>query len=184
MKKNPYEELFAVWFENRTSDELLKISEDFYAQYSTMLKTLQKSRENALYDAILSTLMLRIRFLLQDTLLLRLEKILKLIKENKPLDPSFLAPEEVKFLAIIKQGDLFVEDTQSAIAGKTPPMHIEGRKFMLVRILEDLREQVVGPDLVTYGPFKREDVILIPYDNAKILIAKKLATEIHSQMDA
>ena len=56
MKQQPYEELFAVWLENRTSEELLKISEDFYAQYSAMLKNLQKSRENALYDTILSIL--------------------------------------------------------------------------------------------------------------------------------
>jgi DNA replication initiation complex subunit (GINS family) len=183
MKKQSYEELFAVWLENRANEDLLKISEDFYAQYSALLKDLQKSQENALYNAILSALALRMRFLLQDTLLLRLEKILLLIKENKPLDPSFLAPEEVKFLAIIKHGDLFVEDTLSAIAGKTPLMHIEGRKFTLVRILENL-PAIVGQDLVTYGPFKREDVILIPYDNAKILIAKKLAAEIHSHMDA
>ena len=183
MKQQPYEELFAVWLENRTSEELLKIPEDFYTEHSAMLKDLHKSRENALYDTILSTLALRMRFLLQDTLLLRLEKILALIKENKPLNPSYLAPEEVKFLAIIKQGDLFVEDTLSAIAGKTPPMQIEGRKFKLVRILENL-PAIVGQDLVTYGPFKQEDVILIPYDNAKILIAKKLATEIHSHMDA
>jgi len=183
MNNKLYEELFAVWLENRTSEDLLKIPEDFYAQFSTEIKNLQKSRENALYDAILSTLTLRMRFLLQDTLLLRLEKILALIKENKPLDPSILAPEEVKFLAIIKEGDLFVEDTLSVISGKTPPLHIEGRKFKLVRILENL-PAIVGHDLVPYGPFKREDVILIPYDNAKILIAKKLAMEIHSHMDA
>ena len=183
MKKQVYVELFAVWLENRTSDELLKIPEDFYVQYSALIKNLQNSRENALYDVILSTLTRRMRFLLQDILLLRLEKILTLIKENKLLDPSFLASEEVKFLAIIKEGDLFVEDTLSAIAGKTPPMQIEGRKFKLVRILENL-PAIVGQDLVTYGPFKREDVILIPYDNAKILIANKLATEIHSHMDA
>ena len=131
MKKNSYEDLFAVWLENRTSEELLKIPEDFYTEHSAMLKDLHKSRENALYDAILSSLTLRMRFLLQDILLLRLEKILSLIKENKPFNPSFLAPEEVKFLVIIKQGNLFVEDSLSAIAGKTPPMHIEGRKFII-----------------------------------------------------
>ena len=78
-------------------------------------------------------------------------------------------------LVLVKGLRYFVEAAKALLE--------EGRKFKLVRILENL-PAIVGQDLVTYGPFKREDVILIPYDNAKILIAKKLATEIHSHMDA
>jgi len=178
-----YEKLVKVWRKNRTWEELLKIPEDFYTQNSAIIRNLQKSQENALDNAILTTLILRMQFLLQDTLLLRLAKILELIKERKPLDPSLLSSEEVKFLAIIKGGDLFVEDPLEVIVGKPRPLNVEGRKFKLVRVLKDL-PAIVGTDLVTYGPFEKEDVVLIPYDNAKILIAKMLAMEIHSHMDA
>ena len=172
-----YERLFKIWREIRTCDELFKIPEDLYTRNSAIIMTLQKPLDNPLDNTILATLILRMRFLLLDILLLRLAKILELVKEKKPLDPSLLSPEEVKFLIIIKEGGLFGEGVLEAITGKTQPLNVKGSKFKLVRIIENL-PAIVGTDLATYGPFKKEDVALIPYDNAQILITKKLAIEI------
>ncbi|MFQ6124172.1 MAG: hypothetical protein ACE5R6_06125 [Candidatus Heimdallarchaeota archaeon] len=103
--------------------------------------------------------------------------ILEIVKERKPLDPSLLSPEELRFLALIKEGGLFVEGVSEAITGKTQGLNIDGKKYSLVRILKNL-PAIIGTDLTTYGPFKKEDVVLIPYDNAQILIVKKIANEI------
>lgn len=173
-----YGQLLKVWRENRTDEVLIKLPEDFYSRSSVFIRNFQKSIDNPLENAIQATIILRMRFLLQDTLLLRLSKILEIVKENRLLDPSLLSPEEVKFLALIKEGGLFVEDASEAITGKTQGLIIDGRKFTLVRILENL-PAIIGTDLATYGPFKKEDIVLIPYDNAQILIVKKMANEIH-----
>jgi DNA replication initiation complex subunit (GINS family) len=183
MTEKLYEKLVKVWRENRTCEALIKIPEDFFTRNSALIKSLQKSGKSVLEADIRATLLLRMLFLLQDTLLLRLAKILEVVKEKKALDPSLLSPEEVTFLTIIKGGELFGENTLEVLAGKSQPLRVKGRKFKLVRMLEDL-PAIVGMDLVTYGPFKKEDIVLIPYDNAKILITKELAMEIHSPMDA
>ncbi len=173
-----YEQLFRFWRENRTNKILVKLPEDFYPRNSVIIRNFQKSIDNPLENAIQATIILRMRFLLQDTLLLRLSKIIEIVKKNRIIDPSLLSPEEVKFLALIKEGGLFVEGASEAIIGKTQGLIIDGRKYTLVRILENL-PAIIGTDLATYGPFKKEDIILIPYDNAQILIVKKMATEIH-----
>ncbi|MFX0203405.1 MAG: hypothetical protein ACFFCW_45465 [Candidatus Hodarchaeota archaeon] len=173
-----YEQLLKVWRENRTGEVQLKLPEDFYPRSSALIRNFQKPIDNPIENAIQAIIILRMQFLLQDTLLMRLSKILEIIKEKRPLDPSLLTPEEVKFITLIKEGDFFVEGASAAITGKTQGLNIDGRKFTLVRILENL-PAIIGTDLATYGPFKKEDVALIPYDNAQILIVKKMATEIH-----
>ena len=50
-------------------------------------------------------------------------------------------------------------------------------KSTLVRFLKEM-DQMVGSDLEKYGPFRAEDVATIPYENAKALIAKKIASKI------
>lgn len=177
MTKDLYRQLFNVWHDNRTNEVLSKLPEDFYTQKSVLFKNFQKIIDNPLENAIQAAIILRMRFLLQDILLLRLSMILEIVKERKPLDPSLLSPEELRFLALIKEGGLFVEGVSEAITGKTQGLNIDGKKYSLVRILKNL-PAIIGTDLTTYGPFKKEDVVLIPYDNAQILIVKKIANEI------
>lgn len=43
-----------------------------------------------------------------------------------------------------------------------------------VRFLKAM-DQMVGVDMEGYGPFKREDVAIIPRENARVLVAKKIA---------
>ena len=115
-------------------------------------------------------------------MLLRLTKILENIKEIKELDPSSLTPEEVLFLTNIQNGELFGSNSLDTPQGKEHSLSVKINQFTLVRMLDDL-PAIVGMDLVTYGPFKKEDIVLIPYDNAKILVTKELAMEIHSPLD-
>jgi DNA replication initiation complex subunit (GINS family) len=37
---------------------------------------------------------------------------------------------------------------------------------------------LVGIDLINYGPFKKEDIANLPYENAKILLSEKFAEKI------
>jgi len=46
--------------------------------------------------------------------------------------------------------------------------------YKVIRFIQDA-SPLVGIDLLNYGPFKEEDVVNLPYENAKILVNEKLA---------
>jgi DNA replication initiation complex subunit (GINS family) len=54
----------------------------------------------------------------------------------------------------------------------------EAAKRILVRLLRDV-PSFVGADLKTYGPYKSEDVVLLPAQNTDALVKRGIATEIH-----
>ena len=49
--------------------------------------------------------------------------------------------------------------------------------YILIKFLKKA-PPLVGIDLINYGPFEKEDIANIPYKNAKILLAEKIAEEI------
>jgi hypothetical protein len=50
-------------------------------------------------------------------------------------------------------------------------------KRIVVRILTEM-PAIVGADIKTYGPFKPEDVVSLPLENAEILVKGKAALKI------
>ncbi|MDA7959390.1 MAG: hypothetical protein MPJ08_01500 [Nitrosopumilus sp.] len=50
-------------------------------------------------------------------------------------------------------------------------------RLVTVRFLEDVGE-MTGADMAGYGPFEKEDVAAVPYDNARALISKGAAAEV------
>ena len=68
------------------------------------------------------------------------------------------------------------------LRGESPKIEVglTESRMVVVRFLTDT-EAFVGGDMKVYGPFKREDVALIPAENAKILIRKGLAVEVETR---
>ncbi|NHJ21160.1 MAG: hypothetical protein EAX91_09470 [Candidatus Lokiarchaeota archaeon] len=66
---------------------------------------------------------------------------------------------------------------------KTPQLDIEQLKqesefdYTIIRFISP-SPPLVGIDSITYGPFQENDIVNMPYKNAKILIYEKLAEEI------
>jgi DNA replication initiation complex subunit (GINS family) len=53
----------------------------------------------------------------------------------------------------------------------------EDYNYILIRFIKPT-EALVGIDLINYGPFKKQDIAYLPYDNAKILLYEKFAEKI------
>ena len=51
-------------------------------------------------------------------------------------------------------------------------------KMIIIRFLEDT-DQFMGVDMARYGPFIKEDVAILPFENARSLIERKVAIEIN-----
>ena len=70
---------------------------------------------------------------------------------------------------------------QSLIAGNVNSLDsiskIIRSKMIIIRFLEST-DQFMGVDMAKYGPFIKEDVAILPFENARSLIERKVAVEI------
>ena len=76
-----------------------------------------------------------------------------------------------------EQEDIITEDK---VHEQTELISKEGKEdynYILIRFIKQT-EALVGIDLINYGPFEKEDIAYLPYDNAKILIFEKFAEKI------
>jgi DNA replication factor GINS len=71
---------------------------------------------------------------------------------------------------------------QSLIAGRVNSLDsiskIIRSKMIIIRFLEST-DQFMGVDMAKYGPFIKEDVAILPFENARSLIERKVAVEIN-----
>ena len=51
-------------------------------------------------------------------------------------------------------------------------------KMIIIRFMESM-DQFMGVDMAKYGPFIKEDVAILPFENARSLIERKVAVEIN-----
>lgn len=122
---------------------------------------------------------LRIRKLLEDSngqhlsypSLLSSDDYSKLTDEEK-----FIFEEERK---VSQRTELIV---QSLIDGNVNNLDTISRiirsKMIIIRFLEST-DQFMGVDMAKYGPFIKEDVAILPFENARSLIERKVAVEIN-----
>ena len=71
---------------------------------------------------------------------------------------------------------------QSLVAGNVNSLDsiskIIRSKMIIIRFLESA-DQFMGVDMAKYGPFIKEDVAILPFENARSLIERKVAVEIN-----
>jgi len=122
---------------------------------------------------------LRIRKLLEDSngqhlsypSLLSSDDYSKLTDEEK-----FIFEEERK---VSQRKELII---QSLIDGNVNNLDTISRiirsKMIIIRFLEST-DQFMGVDMAKYGPFIKEDIAILPFENARSLIERKIAIEIN-----
>jgi DNA replication factor GINS len=101
------------------------------------------------------------------------------------IDYSKLTEEEKYILDAEKESDRRRNDILVAIIKGRPKVleSISKRvhsKQIVVRFLKPM-EQFMGVDMKRYGPFRQEDVAVLPFENARSLIENNHATEVQSK---
>src|SRR2546428_7220746 len=69
----------------------------------------------------------------------------------------------------------FKEDTVQGIEPSNSPEKKKDK--LLLRFVKDM-PSIIGVDLKTHGPFLKEDIAVLPYENAESLIRQATAVEI------
>ncbi len=165
------------------------ISPDIYKKIAQLIKELsiQKYEDleldvhheliRLLVQSTKSLIELRTRKLLENsngnlsTLSLSTDDYSKLTDEEK-----YIFEEERK---VSQRKDLI---KQSLIDGNVNNLDSISRiirsKMIIIRFLEST-DQFMGVDMAKYGPFIKEDVAILPFENARSLIERKVAVEIN-----
>jgi DNA replication factor GINS len=91
-------------------------------------------------------------------------------------EEKYIFEEERK---VSQRKDLII---QSLINGNVNNLESVSRiirsKMIIIRFLEST-DQFMGVDMAKYGPFIKEDVAILPFENARSLIERKVAVEIN-----
>ena len=91
-------------------------------------------------------------------------------------EEKFIFEEERK---VSQRKELII---QSLIDGNVNNLDMISRiirsKMIIIRFLEST-DQFMGVDMAKYGPFIKEDIAILPFENARSLIERKIAIEIN-----
>jgi DNA replication factor GINS len=165
------------------------ISPDVYKRIAQLIKELSIQKYEGLeldvHHELIKLLVLSTKTLIE----LRTRKLLENSNANLPFsslstdDYSKLTDEE-KYIfeeerKVSQRKDLII---QSLIDGNVNNLDslskIIRSKMIIIRFLEPT-DQFMGVDMERYGPFIKEDVAILPFENARSLIERKVAIEIN-----
>ena len=165
------------------------MSPDIYKKIAQLIKVLSIQKygniELDVHHELIRLLVLSTKSLIE----LRTRKLLENSNANLPYpslstdDYSKLTDEE-KYIfeeerKVSQRKDLII---QSLIDGNVNNLDSISRiirsKMTIIRFLEST-DQFMGVDMAKYGPFIKEDVAILPFENARSLIERKVAVEIN-----
>lgn len=165
------------------------MSPDIYKKIAQLINELSiqkyENLELDVHHELIRLLVLSTKSLIE----LRTRKLLENSNANLPYpslstdDYSKLTDEE-KYIfeeerKLPQRKDLII---QSLIDGNVNNLDSISRiirsKMIIIRFLEST-DQFMGVDMAKYGPFIKEDVAILPFENARSLIERKVAVEIN-----
>lgn len=180
------------WKEEREKTQLTPMNEAFYGAMRDFLKTKTvraKEEINPIIKKVLEEKLGRMRYVIDDLLAIRTTKILQTVL-NKEEITVILAREEKNFYDRIKilydvyrkdifsPKDIVYTDIDSIVGKESVEEEEEAIELVAVRFLKSTKEGFQGIDGNPYGPFKEEDVSVLPKENARGLVKREIAENI------
>ncbi len=168
-----YESLFEYWKQERASDKLLPLRETFMQRLRTYIEQLitetQSEDISDTHRLLLEAELSNLRFILKSLLQHRVKKILAMVLASDTIDHSLMTRQEQRFVEQITRSLRSVRMLEEDLFA---PMEADSSSsLILVRFLEDY-PQIAGVDLKTYGPFRADDLAVLPLENARGIIRR------------
>ncbi|MHA2025423.1 MAG: DNA replication complex subunit Gins51 [Candidatus Thorarchaeota archaeon] len=184
-----YSDIQAIWkseLENEGLQDLgdLRLSKMVSYLSSVRLSLAALDAEERIQADILTQEALNLEFMIEDLLELRKQKILKsAMSGHRPRGDMTLSEEDFynRFQSSLDGHTDFVKESLAGTPTPTkkktkkkkqtkkkkpePPSDTEEVDYVYVRFLTDIKDQVMGIDEKTYGPFKKESVVRLPAAN-------------------
>jgi len=181
-----YDDIKTTWENEVRNDGLQDLSD---LRLSKMIDYLSNVRlalastdaEKRIQADILTQEALNLEFIIEDLLTIRRQKILKAVLLGyRPKGDMTLAEEEL-FNRTQRALDGHMEFVKDSLAGSQPKKKKKTKddvkksktaspetvEYVTVRFLQPIDDAFLGLDEKTYGPFKKEDIAMIPVANAR-----------------
>jgi DNA replication factor GINS len=180
-----YDYIRSAWeneLENENLQDLgdLRLSKMIAYLSSIRLSLASTNSEKRIQADILTQEALNLEFMVNDLLIIRRQKILKAaLSGHRPRGDMTLAEEELynRTQRALDGHTEFVKDSLAGAKPKKKTSDKEGKikstpdsdtvEYVIVRFLRPISDAFLGLDEKTYGPFKKEDVAMLPAANAR-----------------
>lgn len=179
-----YESIRTAWEKEVENEDLqdlqdMKLGKMVAYLSQVRLELAHLDAKERLHSDLLQKEAQNLEFMLKDLLMLRRDKILKSsLALRKPRGSMTLPEEEFcnRLVRGLEKHTEFVQETLSGTAAATVKRSVassgidsesETVDYVLVRFLRPIENPFLGLDEVTYGPFNKEDVAVIPAINAR-----------------
>ncbi|MHA1917113.1 MAG: DNA replication complex subunit Gins51 [Candidatus Ranarchaeia archaeon] len=193
-----YQKIYKIWEKENGNLENVKVPASFWEDVREYIKQLKLIIENSekkdLQSSISHKELQNTKFMLKEINRLRRKKIVKSVSE-RVIDEKNLSEIEVQILKNsseeFQKFDLFLDDLLKGIefvyieeeksiekSASKANEKSEKPQYLFVRFKTDL-QSVIGVDSKIYGPFKAEDMVTLPFENAKSLIERDVVQEVN-----
>ena len=174
----------------RQIPKIQAISPDIYKQIARLIKELSIQKYEGLESDVHNELIHMIILSTESLIELRTRKLLEnsngklFSRPSLSTDDYSKLTDEEKYIfdeqrKVSQRKDLIL---QSLTAGNVNNLdsisNIIRSKMIIIRFLESI-DPFMGVDMAKYGPFIKEDVAILPFENARSLIERKVAVEIN-----
>jgi DNA replication initiation complex subunit (GINS family) len=165
--------LIQNWREEQASKSLQALPATFTDGVKELFTSLDKAlstlTEGSLQAAITRKEVEMVKYLWNDLLKIRKQKLEVAVTSGVPVKEEYLLDFEVEYYRSLR-GMSFKYDSGKNIFPDTRVNREMSSNYLTIRLLQDSTE-FVGLDLHTYGPFKKEDVAYMPKEHAEILVS-------------
>ena len=178
------DELVKIHKDEKTSRDLVELPEDFYqrvAKYISQL-TFELKHGDALRQELLQEELRNVAQMVQEIHLARVFKAVDKITRGDL--PAQLIERERYTFSEIRQSleKLQANLVYPAIAGKVAVPAPPDLTNVLLMMLTDFPEKIIGVDMRNYGPFAKGEIASLPAQNAEIMtrhgVARKMVVKL------
>ena len=170
-----YTALLERWQAEREASNLLPLRDSFLQSLRSYIERVldqsQVGDQTTLQRQLSATEIANLRFMVKDLLQLRVRKIFSQLPHQE-IDYDLLTRNERRFVDQITRNlravFMVADDLFSPLESDADST------LLLVRFVAD-HPQLVGVDLKTYGPFRADDLAMLPAENARLMIRKNQA---------
>lgn len=182
-----YNDLYKAWKLEKESTQLQKLPKDFYSDLADYMRKVSEEQrmldEKALMAKLLTKEYAHTKRLFTELLQIRRNKIATEILDSGSIPIEACTREEEKLANdLTAVTDTYEKMLKEVFEGKAVQVKETGEKpkKILVRFLKPL-PAIIGVDMKNHGPFKQEDLALLPAENAEALLKQGIVVKVETE---
>src|SRR2546421_9678373 len=187
-----YDEIQQAWKRELQNSELQPLRQGFFKDLASYIKRLKEAQRNldpkSLKAIVMEEEAKRLEQLLTQLVDRRLEKLWTHANKelwthaNKDQSTNLESSEKQVYQDLSGISRHYEKFKEELLQGREPSSSMNRDKTtLLVRFVKDV-PSIIGVDLKTHGPFLKEDIAKLPFENAESLIRQGAAVEIRSSV--